>query len=156
MKHKLCHSVLILLTVGWMALIFGFSAQSGEQSGGLSALISGPVTKLLADMQDLPEDAADALYWQVDGGVRTAAHFGEYAVLGGLLLLVCRRIRWAKRWLPWLLGTLYALLDEWHQAYSPGRVCDWKDVLIDAAGVLFGIWLMMLFKMIWRKKHVHD
>ena len=156
MKHKLCHLVLILLTVGWMALIFGFSAQSGEQSGGLSALISGPVTKLLADMQDLPEDASEALYWQVDGVVRTAAHFGEYAVLGGLLLLVCRRIRWAKRRRPWLLGTLYALLDEWHQAYSPGRVCDWKDVLIDSSGVLFGILLVMFFNLIWRKKYVHD
>lgn len=156
MKHKLCHLVLILLTVGWMALIFGFSAQSAEQSGGLSALISGSVTKWLADVQDLSEDAAEALYWQVDGIVRMAAHFAEYTILGGMLLLVCRQIRGVKRWLPWLLGTVYALLDEWHQAYSPGRVCDWKDVLIDSSGVLFGILLVTLFNLIWRKKYVHD
>lgn len=156
MKRKLYLLILILLTLGWMSLIFGFSAQSGEESGGLSALISEPMTNLIAAVRKLPADAADALYWQLDGVVRTAAHFCEYAVLGVLLLLVCRRIRCGRLWLPWTLGTIYAVLDEWHQAYSPGRVCDWKDVLVDSAGVIFGICLIRWINRIGRKKHVHD
>ena len=36
------------------------------------------------------------------------------------------------------LATLYGLLDEWHQAFVPGRNSDALDVLADAVGALLG------------------
>ena len=150
-KNTLRRMTALLATLGWMALIFGFSAQSGEESGGLSALISMPVTRAIVACFGTADP--EALYLQVDGAVRTAAHFGEYAVLGGLLQMTMAAWGLPALWLPWLAGVLYAVLDEWHQSFSPGRVCDWMDVMIDALGVLCGVWLANCLTKIWRKKY---
>lgn len=153
---KLLRICIFLLTAGWMLLIFGFSSQTGEESGGVSAIIAKPVTQLLSRLSaPMSAEAEAALYLQVDGAVRAAAHFSEYAILGALLLLVFRCIKVRNLWLPWLTGTLYALTDEWHQSFSPGRVCDMTDVFIDACGVLCGMLTCMIFIHRWRRKHVH-
>lgn len=45
-------------------------------------------------------------------------------------------------WLiPLLIGFLYAVSDEIHQYFVPGRAMQARDVLIDTAGVLLGIWI---------------
>ncbi len=147
--------VCLAATLGWMVLIFSFSAQSGEESGGLSALLAQPLTQLAIRLKgSVTPEAQARLYVQIDGIIRSIAHFTEYAVLGVLLALMTSFLPGGGAWLPWLIGAVYACTDEWHQAYSPGRVCDPKDVLIDACGVLCGV---LVFKAIahWRKKHVH-
>ncbi len=157
MKKMVLRLCLLSLTAGWMLLIFGFSAQSGEESGGLSAIIAEPLTRLLVWMSDsLNSQQWDALYQWVDGAVRGAAHFGEYAILGGLLMLMFHSIGVQSVWLPWICGTFYALTDEWHQSFSPGRVCDLMDVLIDASGVLAGVLICNIIIQRWRKKNVHN
>lgn len=153
MKNHLPRILAVLLVLAWMILIFGFSAQSGEESGGLSALIAKPVTLLIASLRRI--EMTDELYQRVDSAVRITAHFTEYAVLGALIQLALNKFGLTFRWLPWLIGTVYAILDEWHQAYSPGRFCDPADVLIDTCGVLCGVLLMHYLIKIWRKKHVH-
>ena len=153
MKKTVCRVIAVGLVFVWMMLIFGFSAQSGEESGGLSALLAEPIASLIAAW--LKTDATDTLYQQVDSAIRMAAHFSEYAVLGGLLLTAFRQFGLMMRWLPWLIGALYAVQDEWHQSYIPGRVCDPADVLLDAFGVLCGILLTQFLTKIWRKKHVY-
>ena len=73
---------------------------------------------------------------------RIIAHFCEYAALAAL---------WS--WALWpLLGPraliaaaavslLYALSDEYHQSFVPGRDADPVDVLIDAAGIAVAVGL---------------
>ena len=39
----------------------------------------------------------------------------------------------------WLIGTAYALTDEFHQSFVPGRSCELRDVVIDSCGVLTGV-----------------
>ena len=154
MKKSVLLICILILTVGWMLLIFGFSSQSGTESGGLSALLSEPITKLLIRFaDDSSKDAESALFSRVDIGVRKIAHFTEYAILGGLLVLLFRIRRVRLILLPWLIGTLYAVTDEWHQSFSPGRSCDPKDVLIDACGVLIGVLISFTLLQRWRKKH---
>ena len=154
MKKSVLLICILILTVGWMLLIFGFSSQSGTESGGLSALLSEPITKLLIRFaDDSSTEAESALFSRVDIGVRKIAHFTEYAILGGLLVLLFRIRRVRLIWLPWLIGTLYAVTDEWHQSFSPGRSCDPKDVLIDACGVLIGVLISFTLLQRWRKKH---
>ena len=68
--------------------------------------------------------------------LRKLAHVGEYAVLGALLLRALGR--------PWpaaALGVAYAVTDELHQRFVPGRLGSPRDVAIDAFGVALGIWL---------------
>lgn len=155
MKKNLLLLWLSLLTVGWMLLIFGFSAQSGTESSGMSSILSKPLTGLV--MRFMDEAASEeAVYLQVDLAVRKTAHFTEYAVLGGLLTLLFRCLRVRGIGLPVLCGALYAVSDEWHQSFSPGRSSAWMDVLIDACGVLLGTIICCCIIKHWRKKHVYD
>lgn len=155
MKKNLLLLWLSLLTAGWMLLIFGFSAQSGTESSGMSSILSKPLTGLV--MRFMDEAASEeAVYLQVDLAVRKTAHFTEYAVLGGLLTLLFRCLRVRGICLPVLCGALYAVSDEWHQSFSPGRSSAWMDVLIDSCGVLLGTIICCCIIKQWRKKHVHD
>jgi VanZ family protein len=66
--------------------------------------------------------------------LRKLAHLVEFAVLGGLLL----RAIGAR--IPALTaGVAYAVSDEIHQTFVPGRQGSALDVLVDAAGVAVGI-----------------
>lgn len=68
--------------------------------------------------------------------LRKLAHMAEYAVLGALLLRATGRAGLAVA-----LGTLYAVSDEIHQAFVPGRMGSPLDVAIDAVGVACGVLL---------------
>lgn len=46
----------------------------------------------------------------------------------------------ANPWLGFVIGCLYALSDEWHQSFVPGRQAGWDDWVADALGIAFGIW----------------
>ncbi len=104
-----------LPVAAWMALIFFLSSQSSFPDLGLKPLIE----ELL----------------------RIAGHFGEYAVLA---LLVSRAIasngeRSTGRIAVVLLWCLaYAVSDEWHQSFVPGRDSSVFDGLVDMSGALAG------------------
>ena len=44
-----------------------------------------------------------------------------------------------ERITAWLAGTLYAVTDEIHQSFVPGRSCELRDMGIDSCGVLAGV-----------------
>ena len=68
--------------------------------------------------------------------LRKLAHAAEFAVLGGLLLRALRDERAAL-----LAGIAYAISDELHQHFVPGRVGSPLDVAIDSVGVAVGVLL---------------
>jgi VanZ like family len=70
--------------------------------------------------------------------LRKLAHTAEYAVLG---LLLFRALE--NAWAAFLLGAAYAVTDELHQAFVPGRQGAPLDVAIDAAGVAVGVLLAL-------------
>ncbi|MBU1999279.1 MAG: VanZ family protein [Candidatus Omnitrophica bacterium] len=73
--------------------------------------------------------------------LRKAAHISEYLILTWLLY---RGVRGSFRltnfylyfW-PSLLALLYAVSDELHQAFVPGRGPSLRDILIDSIGIAF-------------------
>lgn len=71
-----------------------------------------------------------------DVALRKLAHVSEYAVLGALL----------RRGLPAgpavLAGVLYAVSDELHQTFVPGRHGAPLDVAIDGFGIVIGVLLV--------------
>jgi VanZ family protein len=71
--------------------------------------------------------------------LRKIAHAAEYAILGALLARATRR-----GGLAFALGALYAVSDEVHQAFVPGRMGSPVDVAIDAVGVAIGVTLWQL------------
>ena len=68
-----------------------------------------------------------------DALVKKGAHFLAYAVLS---VLAWRLFREGQRPYLWafLLTVLYAISDEYHQSYIPGRNGTLIDVLIDSLG----------------------
>ena len=90
-----------------------------------------------ASRQEFAED--------IDYPVRKCAHAGEYAVLGVLLTMALtdrRRVMPAAA-----IGILY----EFHQRFVPGRSCQLTDVLLDSAGLLAGIMLVLLADRLYRR-----
>lgn len=75
--------------------------------------------------------------------VRKIAHFVLYAMLGAALYYYFRA---TLRTTPafnlvasLLIAVFYAVTDEFHQTFVPGRTGLLSDVAIDAAGIFFGI-----------------
>ncbi len=66
--------------------------------------------------------------------LRKIAHAAEFAILGLLLARAVGRARLAV-----VLGILYAVSDEVHQSFVPGRQGSALDVALDAAGVALGV-----------------
>ena len=61
-----------------------------------------------------------------------------------------------KYLLAFLICVIYAISDEIHQLFVPGRAGQVRDVLIDSAGSLLGIIIVMAFVKIlikFNKKH---
>jgi VanZ family protein len=67
----------------------------------------------------------------------SAAHAVEYAVFGALLLRALD-----ARLLAFAAGIAYAITDELHQSFVPGRVASALDLLVDAIGLAAGIVLL--------------
>jgi VanZ family protein len=107
--------------LGWTGLIAWFS--TADWAAGRTR---GPLLAWLSAL--LPWADATALE-ALHGWLRTGAHVGEYAVLAGLWA-------WALGSRGWALGlsAATAVLDEAHQAVTPGRGGSPVDVALDLAG----------------------
>ena len=141
MKHRGQLLVLWLAVIAAAAMIFFLSAQDGEASTQTSdRIVYGVLRFFHPDYDSLPRSEQRALYRQYHFYVRKGAHFSEFALLGGALLLLFRRLlrRRPPLW-AWIAGALYACMDELHQKLIHARTASWRDVAIDSAGVLFGI-----------------
>ena len=85
--------------------------------------------------------------------IRKGAHFTEYAVLA---VLVANALRlWGKlRWYwPVVISAAYAVTDEIHQYFVPGRACHMLDVTIDTCGAIFGTAVFALGILLLNKRH---
>lgn len=145
MTRRISITVLSVIVFAIAAMIFSFSAQSGEESGKLSGHISEPVVRIIyRDYDRLSADEQSRIMQVVQHIVRKTAHFSEYALLGFFLCLLFRQCgcRQSGVW-TWVAGTLYAGTDELHQLLGGTRTGSVKDVCIDSAGVLFGLCLAL-------------
>lgn len=131
-----------------MILIFCFSAENGEQSGRTSGeIVRWIAERLIPHFTEQSDAEQAALIERATFFVRKAAHFSEFAALGFFLCLhlsVLRRRIPIPRYPVWAfaIGSLYGVSDEIHQRFVPGRSGEWRDMLIDSAGVLLGTLLM--------------
>ena len=148
--------LLLLLTLGWMGLIFYMSAATGGESGGMSREVAMAVGKTFhSDFEQWSAEEQAAFAQRLQQPIRKLAHFSEYALLGLLLSFTLQL--WGmggkRRFFAALAGgVFYAATDEFHQLFVPGRVGAVTDVLIDSAGVLGGCALVALILYIHKKR----
>ena len=128
-----------------MCVIFWFSAQNAQRS---SAQSDGLI--LLFFSRFLSDGISEA----ISTVVRKSAHFCAYALLGSLFYLSFEQKRSRKRvpvCLSLACSMLYAVTDELHQFFVPGRAARLFDVAIDSAGALTGIVCVFALLVLFRK-----
>jgi VanZ family protein len=109
-KQRAIRRWLVALT--WMAMIFAVSSRSNPPA---------------------PDDPTLDFIW------KKSVHIASYALLA---VLVRRALDPFQQATPWaLVLTLgYAISDEFHQSFVPGRTGRATDVLIDMFGAVLGLW----------------
>lgn len=122
------------------------SAQSVQQTNGLSKEVTGLIMRTLKTFKRVSsKDHFDM--GRINHLVRKYAHFFTYLVLGILVMNALSRsgfIGFKILALSISICVLYAISDEVHQLFVPGRGAQVKDVLIDSAGATVGISLYSL------------
>lgn len=127
----------------WMALIFNLSSQVAEQSAQLSIEIAEVIVRTV-------EKVAPNVNFDIgsfDYVLRKNVHFFAYLILGMLVINTLRRsgfYRYKSILLVLLICFLYAISDEIHQFFVPGRGGQVKDVIIDSVGVSVGTLVYLL------------
>ena len=127
-KKKLIKWLMLLL---WMLVIFLFSSQPH----------SGETTKSIIE-QIMPNIKTNSLLDMINFIVRKSAHITEYFIL--TLLIISLLKEYTKKERTILLSSIifcfiYAMTDEYHQSFVPGRSSLFRDVLIDTSGSLIAL-----------------
>ena len=136
---------LILLAIAFY-IIYNFSAQNGEISGSLSQKVTEFIVNIISKIKTM--DINQQLHWiaKLHPIVRKLAHFGVYTVVGfSVMGFMCtfdiRNI--FKLLISFAVGLTYAISDEIHQYFIPGRNANIVDVGIESLGVLTGIFILI-------------
>ena len=84
-------------------------------------------------------------------------HAGAYAVLGASFLRGLAGARWNEvtpRNVFWaiVLAVGYGVTDEWHQSFVPGRTPEFRDLVADAVGSVFGTSVVWLWGIVFIKR----
>ncbi|MED1603621.1 VanZ family protein [Alkalihalophilus marmarensis] len=127
----------------WMSLIFYLSHQPATESSELSA---GVMQLLLTSFEAIIPFIQIETEW-FHFLIRKGAHFTAYFILGILLINALRASGLSggkSAVVAFLLSVLYAISDEVHQLFIPGRSGEVGDVLIDSAGAAVGILVVLL------------
>lgn len=137
--HWVEAAVVVAPAVAWALLVFGAST-SGGASGHTESLLMQALRALS------PRFAASLSAWQIEAlnyAVRKLAHFLEFAVLMCLTMRAFQygflRLRARSALSSSLAVVLFAVGDEVHQAFVPGRSAAAADVLIDVCGAGIGL-----------------
>ena len=154
MKINLLRIVLLILLFGTFYIIFGFSSQDGEESGGISSRVTEFILEKSNTYKNIEENRQDEIFERTEKIIRKIAHFSIYALVGFLLMGLVSTFKLKEKnriLISLILGVLYATSDEIHQLFSPGRSAQITDVYIDTLGVLVGIFVILLFIKVFEK-----
>lgn len=126
-----------------LLVIFGFSNQNGDTSGGLSQNTSLNIIKTYDTVfQKNWDDAEISAYAEkIEYPIRKIAHVSEYLILAVLVCLPLSvyRLRGKRLFLTAVLLCVCAAAgDEFHQSFIPGRSPAVRDVFIDSIGICLG------------------
>ena len=128
----------------WMVLIFFLSSQPAVSSNYLSKGITKLILEILGKILpiDVEISTADVYVSQLNHFIRKLAHFFSYMILGILISNGFKKSGSKRVFLfSFVICVIYAVSDELHQLFVPGRGCQLKDIIIDSAGSLSGIFL---------------
>lgn len=136
--------------VSWCITIFLLSAENADESSMTSGgLIRYMLELFVPDFLTNTEAERLQMINELQFYVRKAAHFTAYLILGFLatqVFLAIPKLKTVRRMCigAWLFSVVYAISDEVHQSFVPGRAMQLRDVCIDSSGALLGVVLSYL------------
>ena len=148
----------IILVLSCMISIFMFSNDTADESADKSGSIIITITEKIIG-RDLTNKEKKIYLDKYDFWVRKSAHFSIYLVLGFLVLSLLKEYTTINKKsiiISIIISLLYAISDEVHQAFVPGRSCELRDVLIDSTGSIFGVGIYYLLNRIRRSKNEQE
>lgn len=145
----------ILLVILWMGVIFYFSNQPATVSTSQS-------NKVIHALDKISEDSTigkilHVLYESKGASfvIRKSAHMISYAILAVLSFIMVYAHKTYIKYsfiYGFFITFLYAITDEIHQLFVPGRAGMVQDVLIDSLGAIIGLSLItLIYKLIIRR-----
>lgn len=146
-----------VIVVFYLITIFYFSSQDGRKSHEVSA---GLLQYILTFVSLLPEKLLDFFFEthkNYEFFLRKAAHFTEYLILALLFYraMVVSDVRVKKNFIiTFIFCFLYAISDEVHQIFVPGRAFAIKDILIDTSGAALGLGIIAFIKVIKNRREI--
>ncbi len=168
--QKILASILVLM---WMITVFIFSSQDGidtlNTSGAVISVIESKTTNDSSNVvsdnlgkTDNKNSLENKKYKytysnKIQKLVRKNAHYFLY-MLGGVFLSVffCANSKYKSSQIKLAIyaiitGIVYAFTDEFHQRFVPGRTGSLKDVFIDSMGVITGVVLVYILRIILKR-----
>lgn len=120
----------------WMGFIFYMSAQPAQQSSEWSSTVMNWLMRFVESWLLVDESVFHLI-------VRKGAHIGAYFILAiwTMFALEGKRLKalWIQTGIALVICVLYAISDEVHQLFVPGRSGEVADVGIDTVGALLGV-----------------
>jgi len=138
----------------WALLITWMSTDAGAPRN--TSRIIGPILRWFHP------DISDDTVQRVQFVARKGAHLTEYALLAALLWRARRKSYWGDA-RPWrgqeaacavVIAVLFAVTDEWHQTFVPGRDGRLADVLLDGSGALAAMLGLWWWQSRWRRRQL--
>ena len=153
---KIKKIITLVLIILWMILIFHLSNQVSTESSKLSGGLTHKILEALHMLDGKTIEQQEV----IETIIRKLAHFSLYAI-GGIIIFLHVNLyeitEKRKVITSWTIGTTYAISDEIHQLFVPGRSGEIRDVCIDSLGVITGITLVLiLLKFIERRKKIGE
>jgi VanZ family protein len=144
-QTSLQRAVVLGAWLGWMGLIFYLSTRGwgGHQTeSSLEKLLTAYLPSVRAQLSRTDLDA-------LNYAVRKLAHFTEYAILTTLGYGACSKtlnqVPLTALKFALSVSILFAISDEFHQAFEPGRTSLITDVFIDGLGASVAAILLLKF-----------
>lgn len=123
-----------VFVIAWMIIIFVMSSYNSVDSSNQSNVI----VDVIVNIFNITSVNIISVI------VRKLAHFSEYLILG---ILVANMIKYydKKHLIGVTICILYAISDEIHQLFVPGRSCQILDIVIDTIGSCIGLAVLSIF-----------
>lgn len=144
-KRIICLILIILNCI----TIFYFSHQISDNSSKQSSKIVEIISVIIPSIKNMEETNKTILKQEVlTPIIRKMAHFSIYTVLGIFAINFTITLKDKKIYIKMIYALIfcfiYAITDEFHQRFIPGRSAEVRDVIIDTIGALTGILVTIL------------
>ena len=140
-----------ILVILWMVFIFSMSSKVREESNDLSQNVTRVSIKIIERVTPITDIDIDEFNYII----RKSAHLISYMILA-ILMTQALRISKVKGYrlyiISLILCIIYAISDEIHQSFVPGRGPQLLDVIIDTSGASIGIIGNYFMIMLYRRK----